>query len=81
MDRFAEGIAEATVGLMMGTAAVIFMLGVWVIGWLTAQQQEPRFVSLGQPIGDGPQDRGHDRARAVQEAYWQNLRKDFGGGS
>ena len=77
MDRLADGVAEATVGLMIGSAAVVFLMGFWVFQAITMQQSQPRFQPMGDPIGDIERERSMGRSRAVNEAFHRHLDSGF----
>ena len=77
MDRLAEGVAEATVGLMIGSAAVVFLMGFWVFQAIMMQQSQPKFQTMGDPIGDVERERSMGRSRAVDEAFHRHLDSGF----
>ena len=78
MDRLADGVAEATVGLMIGSAATMFLVGVWTIGILAQlMAKDKQFASMGGPIGDVERDLERERqvrqSKDIADAYQKHL--------
>lgn len=85
MERFTEDLAQTTVGLMIGSAATMFIVGVWtiqILAYLVAKDRE--FVQLGGSIGDVERDMERERqlrhAKEISDAYQRHM-NDWGGES
>ena len=85
MDRFTEDLAQTTVGLMIGSAATMFLVGVWTIGILAQlMAKDKQFAQMGGPIGDVERDTEQERQRRqseeISKAYRRHMDEDWEGG-